>query len=299
MRRILALSIILIFMEATLIMAIIIPPEVKEIVSFIFVPGKDGELKPYGTGFFVGVKVSERSENYAVYFITAKHVLQRPDKKSFFSAAFLRLNKKDGKTEMLRLSISESGIPKNVFVHKDSTVDLAVIPVLPDQQKYDFKFLPDDYITTRDDYKKLKIRDGSEIFFTGLFTPHIGEYRNYPIVRFGRVALVTDEKIFWEGQKTELYLIESASYGGNSGSPVFFYLGSEREPGKFIFGRPVIKLAGIMKGSFAERRPIQTIETAKVEFSISNIGIAAVVPSYKLHEILFGKELKNQRKKIK
>ena len=214
MRRILALSIILIFMEATLIMAIPIPPEVKEIVSFIFVPGKDGKLKPYGTGFFVGVKVSERSENYAVYFITAKHVLQRPDKKSFFSAAFLRLNKKDGKAEMIHLPLSVSGIRKNVFMHKDSTVDLAVIPAVYDPQKYDYKFLPDNYITTKDDYKELKIREGAEIFFTGLFLPHIGEHRNYPIVRFGKVSLITDEKINWDGQKMELYLVESASFGG-------------------------------------------------------------------------------------
>lgn len=299
MRRILVLSIIFILVVVTLIMAIPIPPKVKEIVSFIFVPGKDGKPIPYGTGFFVGVKLSERPEYSAIYFVTAKHVLRRPDNRSFYSAVFLRLNKKGGKAEMIRLPLSVSGIRKNVFVHKDSTVDLVVIPVSPDSQRYDYKFLPEDYITTKDDYKELKIREGSEIFFTGLFSHHIGEYRNYPIVRFGRVSLVTDEKINWGGQKTELYLVESASYGGNSGSPVFFYLGAEREPGTLRVGNPVLKLAGVMMGSFGERRPIQIIETAKVAFAISNIGIAAVIPAYKLHEILFGEELENQRKNIK
>lgn len=299
MRRILVLSIIFILVVVTLIMAIPIPPEVKEIVSFVFSPGKDGKPIPNGTGFFVGVKLSERPEYSAIYFVTAKHVLQRPDKKSFYSAVFLRLNKKDGKAEMIHLPLSVSGIRKNVFMHKDSTVDLAVIPAVYDPQKYDYKFLPDNYITTKDDYKELKIREGAEIFFTGLFLPHIGEHRNYPIVRFGKVSLITDEKINWDGQKMELYLVESASFGGNSGSPVFFYFGAEREPGVLTVGQPVLKLAGIMKGSFGEGRPIQIIETAKVAFAISNIGIAAVIPAYKLHEILFDEELENQRKNIK
>lgn len=295
MRRISAIFIILILLETIFIMAMPIPPEVKAVVAFIFVPGEDGKLIPNGTGFFVGVKDSKKPDAFSVYFVTAKHVLQKPDRKSFFSAIFLRLNKKDGKAEILKLPLNIEGEGKNIFNHKDPTVDLSVIPMLPDQQIYDFKFLPDNLITTKDDYKTLKIREGSEVFFTGLFLPHIGEQKNYPIVRFGRVALVTDEKINWEGVKTELYLVESASYGGNSGSPVFFYLGAEREPGMLTVGSPLLKLAGVMKGSFGEARPIQIVETAKVPVATSNIGIAALVPAYKLHEILFGEELKNKR----
>src|SRR2546430_15295912 len=43
-----------------------------------------------------------------------------------------------------------------------------------------------------------------EVFFAGLFTPFAGEPRNYPVVRFGRIALVTGEPISWEGTKMNL-----------------------------------------------------------------------------------------------
>jgi hypothetical protein len=226
--------------------------------------------------------------------------LQKEDKKSFYPYIFVRFNKKNGGAEMLRLDLVVEGYRKNVFVHEDPSVDLAVVPALPDQQKYEFKFLPDDFLTSKNDFKKLNIREGSEVFFTGLFAPQfaqdVAEQRNYPIVRFGKVALVTDEKINWGSLNAELYLIESASYGGNSGSPVFFYLGAEREPGSIVVGAPILKLAGIMSGTFLENKPIKIIETATIPVASSNIGIAFVVPAYKLHEILFSEELKKQRK---
>ena len=122
--------------------------------------------------------------------------------------------------------------------------------------------------------------------------------RNYPVVRFGRVALVTEERIEFGNVKAELYLMETNSFGGNSGAPVFFYLGAERNPGSIMIGDPVILLAGIMSGRFDEGNPIQNIETAAIPFYRSNLGIAAVVPGYKLRELLFSEELKAVRHKV-
>jgi len=93
----------------------------------------------------------------------------------------------------------------------------------------------------------------------------------------------------------DLYLIESASFGGNSGSPVFFHLGVDRQPRSIIVGPPVIKIAGVMKGSFQEARLVKLFETANAPGVESNIGISAVIPAYNLHELLFGKELKKIR----
>lgn len=273
-----------------------IPPEVKKVVAFIFIPSEDGKLVPNGTGFFIGVKIPDKPETFAVYLVTVKHVLQKPNSDSFFPAVFFRLNRKEGEAEMIHFPLIKEGLKKNIFMHEDPSVDLAVVPLLPNQNKYDFKFLPDDFITTKDDFVKLKIREGSEVFFTGLFLSHLGEHKNYPIVRFGKVALVSEEKIDWDGVSTELYLIESMSYGGNSGSPVFFYLGAEREPGTLFVGNPVFKLAGVIKGFFGEKRPLEIVETARVPIVNLNIGISAVIPAYKLNEILFSEELKKQRK---
>ena len=272
-----------------------IPSEVKSTVAFIYVLDQTGKPIPNGTGFFVGVRDTSKMDLFGAYLVTAKHVLQLDDRRTFLKTVFIRVNKLIGDAEFLRLDLYPSGKQKNIFIHPDTTVDIAVIPGIPDQSKYEFKFLPDEYLTTENDIKNLGIREGSEVFFTGLFAPFVGEHKNYPVVRFGRVALVTNEKVDWDGMKSELYLMESSSYGGNSGSPVFFYLGAEREPGSLVLGSPVLKLAGIMKGFFGEPRPIQLIETSRVPIYVSNVGIAAVTPAHLLSEILFGTELKSIR----
>jgi hypothetical protein len=272
-----------------------IPPEVKTTVAFVYVLDKKAEKVPNGTGFFVGVKNPDKEDYYNVYFVTAKHVLQTSDRQKWLSTFFLRLNKKDGTSEMLPVPVVPEGTSKTVFVHNDPTVDLVAIPMLPNQDVFDFKFLPDSMLTTRNDFKQLNINEGSEIFFTGLFLPYPGYKKNYPVVRFGRVALVTDEKIEVDNEKVDLYLIESASFGGNSGSPVFFYLGSDRQPGSIIIGSPLIKIAGVMKGYFQEGKPLTILETTKTPGVELSLGISAVIPAYNLHELLFGEELKKLR----
>src|SRR5664280_2800196 len=45
--------------------------------------------------------------------------------------------------------------------------------------------------------------------------------------------------------------------GGNSGAPVFFYLGADRVPGQLMIGPEEIRLAGVMRGTFINGSPIQ------------------------------------------
>lgn len=275
-------------------MASPIPSEIKSVVCFVFIE-KDAKLIPNGTAFFVVVKDPTKPDSARGYLVTARHVLYKPQTTEFLDKIFIRLNKKDGGSEVGTIPIKTQGNDKNVFLHPDTSVDLALIPFHADQERFDFKYLPEDFITTKEDYTKLKIREGSDVFFTGLFTPFPGSEKNYPVVRFGRVALVADEKIDWQGTKMTLYLIEAGSYGGNGGAPVFFYLGSDREPGSIVVGNPVLKLAGIMQGTFLDAQEIKVVNTKATPISLSNMGIAAVVPAYKLHELLFSEELKRQR----
>ncbi len=271
-----------------------IPPEVKSVVAFVYLE-RDSKLIPNGTAFFAGVRHESEPNAYGVYLVTAKHVLCEPNSSRFLDKVFLRLNKKSGGSEVGVVPIVTEGANKTVFIHSDPSVDIAVIPSLPDFERFDCKFLPDDMITTKVGYTAMKIREGSDVFFAGLFSPFPGAEKNYPVVRFGRIALVTDERIPWQGKLMDLYLIEAGSYGGNSGAPVFFYLGSDREPGSLVVGAPVLKLAGIMQGTFLDAQEVKVIETKKLPISLASMGIAAVVPSYKLHEILFGEELRKLR----
>ncbi len=274
-----------------------VPPVVKTVVAFVFAPGlAEGQLKPWGTAFFVGVKDPKHEDRSFVYLVTAKHVLQAEDRKSWLPKVFVRLNTRAGDSQFVTVPLVLSGAGQTVFLHpKDSAADVAVIPALPDEKRFDFKFLPEQFLTSKEDFAGLGIVEGSEVFFTGLFSPHVGTRRNYPVVRFGRVALITDEKIKFGDQEADLYLVETGSYGGNSGAPVFFYLGLDRQPGTIIAGPPILKLAGVMSGTFLDVQPVKAIETAKIAGAPSNMGIAAVVPAYKVKEVLAGPELSARR----
>jgi len=109
--------------------------------------------------------------------------------------------------------------------------------------------------------------------------------------------MITDEKIKFVDYEADLYLVETGSFGGNSGSPVFFYLGSDRKPGALILGPPILKLAGVMSGTFLDVQPVRAVETAKIDVASSSMGVAAVVPAYKVLEILTGPELTARRER--
>jgi len=271
--------------------------EIKKSVSFIFIKNDKGDLVPNGTGFFVGVINEKNTETSNIYLVTAKHVLQDKNGK-YLTDVVLRLNKKDGGSQLISIDLTKI----KIFEHNDKDVDIAVFDCLPDQKVFDFKYIQDQLIASSEVIKKNEISEGDDVFFAGLFTSYMGQKKNQPIIRFGKVSLMSDEKIEWKEKDKpvkllDLYLLECQSFGGNSGSPVFFNLNPMRRPGQLNLGGPVIFLAGLMTGSFLNGSEVQTTDTVAKMISLQNIGIAAVTPAHKLHEILFSEELVKLRSK--
>ena len=311
-----------------------IPSDIKQIVTFVYVEvekpkdkdklarlsghceetGLDTSILvcPTGTAFFVGVLDSTNPELSYTYLVAAKHVLYDEKTKSFIPRIFTRLNKRGGGILRGEIPLVTDGKEKTIYFHSEPTVDLAVIQHgWPKSDIIDGKVFPEKLISDKASLKTLHIEEGTEVFFTGLFTQHIGAKRNYPIFRFGHLALVTEEKFNWNGQLTELYLMESGSYGGNSGSPVFFFLDLDRPPQDLREGP--LRLAGVMQGTVLDDLPQldpviamskegeakQLLDEAGekiLALNRSKIGIAAVVPSYKLLEILHSPELEERRR---
>ncbi len=302
-KRIFLIILLLIVTSGVNVMATTIPQQVKDAVTFIFIKSDSGKPIPNGTGFFVAIKNENAPNILNVYLVTAKHILLDKKTNSLFNSVYIRLNKKTGDSEVYEVPLHGPNALK-VFDHNDPNVDIALIPMAPDPNIFDIRWIPEDMITTKEIFKKSKIREGDEVFFVGLFTPYYGSQRNYPITRFGKVALTTDEKIPWKDKEEpfkmlDLYLVELQSFGGNSGSPVFFYLDATREAGSIVIGPPKLLLAGVMKGSFLDAKEIKVVETSKIPISLENVGIAAVIPAYRLHEILFSDELKKSRSAVK
>jgi len=142
----------IIFVLGETVTAAPIPTEVKSVVGFVYTPNNQGKLVPNGTGFFVGVQDPSTTDSFHVYFVTAKHVLCKPNTNEYFERIFVRLNKKGGGAEFGVIPLIPEGEKRTVFVNSDPSVDLAITPVALDQAKFDYKFLPADMITTKEAY---------------------------------------------------------------------------------------------------------------------------------------------------
>ena len=255
-----------------------IPSEVKKAVAFIYTFEEKLNLTKGATGFFIGEPNNENPNQYFVSLVTAKHVIQTDDLKSYLPYISVRLNTLDGKSETLKVPLIMSGADKNVFIHEDPTVDLAVITFLPDKTKYDYSFLETELLTAKGDFDKLNISEGSDVFYTGLFIPYMGETRIYPIVRFGKIALIPDERVIVNGEKKEVYLIEAGAYGGSSGSPAFVNTENDAQDNPR-------KIIGVISNHFIDKLPVRPTQ-ADQSAAIANIGIAIIEPAFKLQEIL-------------
>lgn len=263
-----------------------IPGTIKKSVSFLF--AHDWQRIRAGTAFYFSMEGEKPG-----YLVTAKHVLVSPLTKQYFPNVCIRVNDSKGGSDLIPIQLSGPR-SSHVFVHKQPEVDIAVIPpndipLSPGKNAGDYEpptTLGSSLLVTKDHFARGYVQEGDEVFFVGWFKHYYGAAKNYPIVRFGRLAMITDEKIPWSDEMVSLYLIEAHSTHGNSGAPVFFRPNLQREPGVFIPGRQGLYLAGILKGFFHE--PDQ-------EASSQNAGIAAVVPGSQLREILLSDEVKQQR----
>jgi hypothetical protein len=280
-----------------------VPEGVVKTVVFIYRSQNGAPGQPDGTGFLVAIPNPSQPGRSWVYLVTASHVLHT-DPNNLSSATypelFVRINKKPEGSQTFHLPIVTSGSNETAFFDSDPSVDIAVIPIsLPNPEQFDIAVLPEDMLVTRADLKKYNIGVGTDMFFTGMFTPFLGQTRNYPIVRFGKLAMIPEEKIPIGDRKIDAYLVETFSFGGNSGSPVFFYPSADNTPGALTMGN-FIKVAGVMKGFFGDIEPIMMAQTASasvnnIPVSKENSGIAIVVPADHIRQILDSQLLASKR----
>jgi len=125
--------------------------------------------------------------------------------------------------------------------------------------------------------------------------------------------MIPQEKVLFNGYNEDLILAEVFSFGGNSGSPVFYFWGLDQMPGAVSIGPPLVKLAGVMQGFFpgnetpyaevprigeeTDVSPEQSPKNTKspprpVPVFLPNSGIAAIIPAQKILDILDYPEVK-------
>jgi len=263
-----------------------IPKLLKQTVIFLYkYIEESNEYHALGTGFFIGL-IEE--DSFFPYLVTCKHVIKD--------------SIDDGHTIHGRFNIAEEmdvgfePFPNEWVYHDDPAIDLAILswPKTGENPPYRWGALPfNDAIYRPIDVPIMDggVVEGDEVFFVGLFTQFTGIKRNYPIVRFGKVALLTDELIHTELGLSKNILIECQAYPGNSGSPLFI-------PTKTKNGEIVASLLGVIAGYWPDTQEIY-VEDEKSLKVFSHFGISMAVPAPKISDILYGKEFMKQREEKK
>jgi hypothetical protein len=295
------------------VMAQTTPVDLKKVVCFLFgtvnprqpngdavksPSGSDLVLHdaPLGTSFLVAYPDERLGPGgIFVYLVTAKHVLKDYDGK-FLRKAQVRLNLKTGLTaESDDVPISDD--KGNLLWFQDSTDttnEAVALPFLPDQTKFDFKAVPTSLFVTDETFVKSNISEGDRLFFIGMLPQYYGQNRNYPVVRTGTLALLTDEKIPAPTGPHHVYVAEVSGWPGNSGSPVFLQLGGVR--GGSLFLGTDVRMLGILLAYNNNRISAKIDENLQYEWGTGeNTGISYVLPATDLMAVLNGPAAKADR----
>lgn len=274
-------------------------PNVIKTATFLVINGE-----PISTVFFVRFPLGEPTaiQGYAYYAVTTLHSVCELD-------VSIRFNLKAGGRR-------DELIPKDDWIKHPST-DIAILPIEFPLDEYDIAWVnftrmaDKHYLTSRDDAEGGKTEfgffgTGDEVFTIGLFEGHIGERLAQPAMRFGHIALklAEGEKISAAipplSQKNlvpiDAFLMEVATWQGQSGSPVFLYEAMHlSKPDKPIEAAPYY-LIGMIQGLYPAEQNVK-INGEDATFSPLNMGLGIVIPSKDIKEMLMSEDLKDKREK--
>jgi hypothetical protein len=267
-----------------------LPDEVQKCVVFLGqkvrnkkTGAKSVEYK--GTAFFVGIPLSTPNAAF-VCLVTARHNAEKLGNREFC----IRANTKDGLSKTYWLGGKNSKL--RWWCHPtDDSVDATVLLWGPPEE-VDYLYIGKNMFLSPEKIVNKRMGVGDEVFITGLFSKVSGKTKNLPIVRTGNVAMIppSHEKIpvKWNYiSEMEAYLIEARSIGGLSGSPVFIQRSIEVQPAEHTGRRPLgagaVFWLGLIHGHW-DTPP-------RTKANRVNMGVAIVVPSYKIMEIIRRQEI--------
>jgi hypothetical protein len=271
-------------------------------VAFLTLSAHDASDKKFrvrGTAFFVAYEDKRVGQDGAfVYLVTNRHIAEPHDDGQALTVdeVTLRLNLKapvNGRQlEDIALPL---GSQHRWYFPEDAAVDLAVMPLFPPQDHYDYLMFPVSRFALRDVVQAQSIAEGDSVVFSGLFAQFAGQRRMEPIVRQGVLAMMPEEKIRTTlGQPGHLYLADVHSFSGNSGSPMFVNLGGLRGGGLTVGFD--YRLLGVVSGFVFETADYELqIATTLTGTDKTNSGISIVVPVDELKTLLDSPGLKAQR----
>lgn len=247
---------------------------------------------PLGTGFLVSyADRGHGSPNEFSYLVTAKHVLKDTDG-SFLPRVTIRLNLKSPVGDsavgfMGDIPVTDAQGFLLWFHSEDEAEDVAVLPLLPDEQEFEFSSISASTFVNDQALNSGALAEGDDLYFIGLMEQYYGINRNYPLVRRGSLALLTRESIETPSGRQQVFIAELESWPGNSGSPVFLLRGGAD---RVLAKGNNVRFLGMIVASFVNRFsvPLNTGQPAgKLEAGdTANTGITCIVPATIIEKVL-------------
>jgi hypothetical protein len=261
----------------------------------------DGKTVSYfATAFFV-TKLDDRLEKDQGfgYLVTNRHAAQPGIERGApcrVSNYWLRVNLRGASPSDLPQATSGALGPGVPWVFPDDpAVDLAIVPLAPDQTKVDYEAIPSTMFATADVVKANNIGEGDVVIFTGLFVQMPGLLRLEPIVRQGTIAMIPSEPIMTTMKRPgNLYLADIHVFGGNSGSPMFVNLGGVRNGGLMMGSN--YKLLGVVSGYEFEDTDFNLQAATTYSGTLgANSGVTSIVPAAELDKLINSPKLQSMR----
>ena len=316
-------------------------PEFIESVAFLCSRDKADRNVPAGTAFFVEIDddTGLRGSPWT-YLVTSAH-----------SFDFIETAEVDVRINTLPRISAELGYEDRAtrkgdwFIH--DSADVAAIMSPADPTRHRFQRIPVDTFINRnyrfdvsrfagrgnqamerimtDNFPQgIAVETGHDLFFPGLFVQSAGRNANLPIVRFGNIARMPgDELLTLESDIRRMqirgYLAESHSWGGHSGSPVFWHytynvnIPIEVQPYQSPLSIPAGRvprrradvmigvgwaqgLLGLVSGHYDIPTSARDSNRKRTDFQLGiNAGIAIVTPAENIRELLMRSDVVDDR----
>lgn len=257
----------------------------RRCVSFLFTREHDQDgktlLRPAGTAFFVGEQLG--NGRTITYVVTARHVVDgnRPNQSLWIRC-----------TNDSRKVLYE--FPVESWWQHD-TADIAVAPLAFPLGEFDLLCLPITLLADRAWLEEHDVGIGDLLVNAGLFNHYIGQERDAPMMRFGRIALIPNEPIRvpsngpLPSMEFSAFLAELGAWPGQSGSPVFIYFSIDRHlfaGERLQMQIPNPRLLGLIHGHFNFPGSVRSSDGVTAASADLNSGIAIVVPASGILDVL-------------
>ena len=253
---------------------------------------RDG-TKTGGSGFIVGVPLENAPDRSVLYAVSNRHVVENGN-------STIRMNTVDGKIAILDFSERD-------WIFHPAGDDLAIckLPSLEVVNVESKQLQENLHFITKALIDELNIGPGDDVFVIGRFINQEGRQKNQPTVRFGNLAQMPPEVVTQQrGMRVfeqESFIVEAKSIGGYSGSAVFVGMNPtlvRPERGMLVSNR--LLLLGIGWGYISDWEPVCDASGRPMpggQKVKANTGMMAVVPAWKLAEMLNTEEMLAAHKK--